>query len=501
MSLVSLNLYDPLLYGNGGLGNYTAIFAKTWRRSIRRRGGYYIGTVDLTQAELTRKEMDEFFRYRLMAEIREVGGGQMTWQGALMKMEYTRGNQLMTIDMTRMSNAVRIIYTRIFNNLLVNGSGETGAWTACNGVGGTTGAATVTQDTTWRSDGTYSIKIVSPGGIEGAWVQQTVTIVAGQSYVITGSLNLVSGSFRISCNRADNDQSLCFFSTRGGGAGDYTVNMLIPATNNYEGNVDLRITSEGGSGTIYADGFNFSIAPIPNVTTKWYEDARSAVVYGRKEISLLEVGKTTEAANAEAESYLNRWGWPQPYPPNNYTTRSQAESEAGDKLRLTFAGYWATLNWYNVPMSVSTGTSSALIQALVNLQSSYIVTGSIEANATNYAIDNRGTLLAGDTIKDICGDGKAGGQLYEAGVYENRLFRYLSVTPDLTYHLRGGDLYSVSGALYEPWLARPGYALWQDIPLGPGTLANPQNDPRWTYLEEVEMLPSGQLTFNLEPTV
>lgn len=501
MSQIALNLYDPLLYGSGIVGNYTELFEKTWRRSIRRRGGYYIGTVDLTQDDLTRNEMDEFFRYRLMSEIRETGGGRMTWQGFLAKAEYTRGNQLMTVDITRMSNAVRVLYTRIFPNLLTNGSGESGAWTVCTGIGGTTGAATVTQDTTWHSDGTYSIKIVSPSGIEGAWVQQVVTIVANQSYVITGSLNLVSGSFRVSCNRSDNDQSLCFFSTRGGGAGDYTVNMIIPATNTYAGNVDLRITSEAAAGTVFADGFNFSIAPIPNVTTSWYEDVRSAAVYGRKEISLLEIGKTTEAANAEAQSYLNRWGWPQPYPPNNYTTRLPEGSEPGDKLRLTFAGYWATLNWYNVPMSISNGTSSGLITSLVGLQSTYIASSSIETNATNYAVDNRGTLLAGDTIKDIAGDGKAGGQLYEAGVYEGRTFHYHSVTAELTYHLRGGDLYSVSDSLYEPWLARPGYALWQDIPVGPGTLANTQNDPRWTYLEEVEMLPGGQLTFNLEPTI
>lgn len=500
MSLVSLNLYDPLLYGNGPLGNYTALFEKTWRRSIRRRGGFYLGTVELTQEDLTRAEMDEFFRYRLMAEIREVGGGQETWRGALMKMEYQRGPQLMTIDMTRLSNAVRVLYTRIFPNLLTNGSGESSAWTVCTGVGGTTGAATVTQSTTWHTDGDYSIKIVSPSAIEGAWVQQITTIVANQAYVITGNLNVVSGSWRVSCNRLDDDQSLCFFSTRGGGAGDYTVNMLIPATNTYAGNVDLRITSEAIAGTIYADGFNFSIAPIPNVQTGWYSDTQSIAVYGRKETTLLEIGKTTAAANAEAQSYLNRWGWPHPFPPNNYTTREEGQT-ASDRLTLTFAGYWAMLNWRNVPLSISSSTSSTLIQSLVNLQSTYVVNGSIETNATSYKIDNRGTLLAGDTIKDICGDGKAGGQLYEVGVYENRLFRYLSVPAELTYHLRGGDLYSVSDSLYEPWLARPGYALWQDLPLGPGTLANAQDDPRWAYLEEVEMLPGGKLTFNLEPTI
>ena len=106
---VSLSLYDPLLYGNAPLGDYTSIFFPTWRRSIRRRGGYWVGTVDLTENELTQAEMEEFFRYGLMREIREVGGGVNSWQGALMKMEYTKGNQLFTTDITRMSNAVKVI--------------------------------------------------------------------------------------------------------------------------------------------------------------------------------------------------------------------------------------------------------------------------------------------------------------------------------------------------------------------------------------------------------
>ena len=495
--MISLNLYDPLLYGNQAIGNYSVLFSPTWRRTIRRRGGFYLGTVELTGDDLTRAEIEEFFRYRLLSELRETVGGMETWRGFIAKMEYSRGNQLFTIDITRMSNATRVIYTHIFDNLLTNGSGESGAWAAYGSP------TSVTQDTTWKTDGTYSIKIVTPANVSGATIQAAIAIVAGQSYVIEGRLNVAAGggSWRVSANRADNDASLAHFSTRGGGAGDYAVSMLIPPTNTYAGNVDLRITSEGSAGTVYADAFSFRISPIPNTQTGWYEDTQSITVHGRKEQSILEVGKTSTAANAEAQSWLTRWSWPQPFPPTNYTTQGANDPKQPDRLTITFAGYWAMLNWLNIPLGIDTGTTSDLITSLVNLQSTYIIPGSIETNATLTAIDNRGSLLVGDTIKDLTGDGKAGGQLYTAGVLANRIFNYRAEPAELTYNIRGGDIYSTSGALYEPWLARPGYALYQDLPIGPGSLAAAQNDPRWIYLEEIEMLPEGKLTYNLEPTL
>lgn len=494
--MISLNLFDPLLYGNTILGDYSVLFNPTWRRTIRRRGGFHIGTAEITSQDWTRAEMEDFFRYGMLREVREGYGGQETWRGFVAKMEYSRGGYLYTNDITRMSNAVKVVYTRIFDNLLTNGSGESGAWASYGG-------GTVTQVTTWRADGLYSIRIQSAGGIEGATIQSTIAVAANQSYLIEGRINLVSGSWRISANRADNDASLAFFSTRGGPAGDYAVSMTIPATNTYAGNVDLRITSEAAVGDLYADAFSFRAAPIPNTQTGWYEDALSITVHGRKEMAILEVGKTSAAANAEAQSWLLRWAWPQPYPPNNYTALSQPQE---DKLTITFAGYWATLNWLTIPMGIDTGTMASLVTSIVNLQSTYVVPSIIDPNATLFAIDNRGVLLAGDTLKDIAGDGKAGGALYGVGVYEQRRFNYQLVDPALTYHIRDGQLYSVTDSLYEPWLARPGYALVQDLPIGPGTLGQAQNDPRWVYLEEVEMLsdPNSEsgykLAYNLEPT-
>jgi hypothetical protein len=411
-----------------------------------------------------------------------------------MKMEYTKGNQLFTTDITRMSNAVKVIYTRIWPTLLTNGSAESGAWASYN-------SGTSAQSTVWHADGTYSDLITTTGTTQGARIQTTIAVTAGQSYIIEGRLNVVSGSWRVSANRADNDQSLAFFSTRGGAPGDYTVSMTIPATSTYTGNCDLRITAEsGGTTQIYGDSFSFRQTPIPNVNTGWYQSNDSIAVWGRKENVILEPGKTTAAANTEAQTYLSRWGWPQPYPPTNYTAIAAGSETPGSHLRLTFAGYWATLNWLSVPQAIDTGTIANLVTALVGQQSTYITIAQVEANTTDYAIDNRSILLIGDVIKDIAGDGKSGGALYSAGVLTNRQFFYNQVPAELTYHLRGGDLYSVSDSLYEPWLARPGYALWQDLPISPGVpslFAN--NDPRWVYIEEIEMLPGGQLTYNLEP--
>ena len=60
---------------------------------------------------------------------------------------------------------------------------------------------------------------------------------------ISGVVNVLTGSWRISCNRADTGAALCFDSTRSI-PGEKTIRMVIPASNTYAGNVNLTITSE-----------------------------------------------------------------------------------------------------------------------------------------------------------------------------------------------------------------------------------------------------------------
>ncbi len=478
--MISLGLFDPVVNGNASLYDVTKLIQDNWRRSIRRIGGFWLGTCEIPAREVGLDYLDVFFESGILREMREIGGGEETWRGAIVKMEYTRKSDVFVRDITPMANAIRSIYTRIGNNLLTNGSGESGPWTVYNG-------ATVTQDATWASHGTYSIKIVvADTSLRGATVQSGIAIAANTQYLLRGTLKVTSGSWRLAVNRTDTDETLCFFSSRGE-FGDFAVNVSIPDSNTYAGTVYIRITSEAAAGTINADAMVFQTGPT-RAETGWYADTDSIAMYGRKEDVLLRGGKSNADANAECQSMLLDRAWVNPTPPKSSQTWLKQTRE--DSLRLTFAGYWAMLNWIYTTQHGTQGCST-WVSALAALQSTYVSTGIIESNSTDFFVDDRGPLKCGDLLGEVAQAGASGGAKYAIGVYADRKLDYESVPQTLSYYRRDGRLYTAIESEIEPWLARPGWALWQDMPLGPGTItANAQHDPRWVYLEEVEMLPS-----------
>jgi hypothetical protein len=478
--MISLALHDPLVNGNASLMDATELLGDTWRRSKRRVGGDWIGTSEITAKEVGLDFLDDFFEAGTLREIRETFGSEGTWRGAVVKMEYTRKGDVFVRDLTPMANAIRSIYTRIGNNVLTNGSGESGAWTVYNG-------ATVTQDATWSSHGTYSIRIVvADTTIRGATVQTGITIAANTQYLLRATLKVTSGSWRVAVNRSDNDESLCFFSTRGE-SGDFAVNVAIADTNAYAGTAYIRITSEASAGTINVDAMVFQTGPL-RAETGWYVDADSIAMYGRKEEILLRSGKSNADANAECQSLLLDRAWVNPTPPKS--SQTWLAKNKTDALRLTFAGYWATLNWIYTTQHGTQGCS-AWVSALTALQSTYISSGVIESNSMDFFVDDRGPLKVGDLLGEIAQAGASGGAKYEIGVSGERKLNYGAVAQALSYYRRDGRLYDSGEHEIEPWMARPGWALWQDMPLAPGALtANAQHDPRWVFLEEVEMFPS-----------
>lgn len=483
MSQISLNLFQSLLAGNAPLGDYTTLLGPTWRRSIARRGGFKIGTVNLTVKDLTPGEMGDFFRFGLLREIREIGGGAQTWQGIITRMEWTHRGDVFSMDLANMYNARRALYRRLFDNLLTNGSAESGAWSAYN-------SATVTQSTEWIADGNYSCKIVVADAVKrGAFIQTGIAISAEVVYQFAARMNITSGSWAVEAYRSDNDGRLARFDSAGQ-SGDVIATFTIPVTNTYAGNIYIRVSSipAAGAGTCYVDGAVFKLADMP-ADTGWKTDTRSIALYGRREWIDLWGGISYQAANARIESDLALSAWPQPDIPTSGVTRKVAVDPNEDRLTIVFAGYWTTLNWLHTLSTVS-GTASALVTALAGYQSTYIASTSIATNTLQFAIEDSNPLRLGDVLKEICDSGDASDGLWSIGVYANRQLSYQSVPAELTYHLSGGRLLHVASGEIEPWLARPGWAQVDDMPVGPRPVSGlDRNDPRWRYLEEIEMRP------------
>jgi hypothetical protein len=375
-------------------------------------GGYWWGTCEY-QGE--RDELLEMFLEGMMREVREDVGGLVTWVGFVAEMELQLSNVRYTRSMLNLANAVKAIFTRIGDNVLTNGGAESGAWTVYNG-------ATVTQDTTWINTGTYSCKIVvADTTIRGARINgagYSVTIVAGTQYEIAGIVKADSGSWRISCNRADTDASLAFDSTRGA-TGEKQIRMVIPATNTYAGTVDLRITSEASAGTIYGDSFTFQIAPY-QAQTGWAINADSIAEFGRMETALLEVAMTSAAANAKVATELKKRAWAKTLPPSEFSV-ARAESQE-DKLTLTLHGYAHTIgNKYS--LTVGTAAASAHVNSIL-AECEFVSAGSVTSNTLSFQIDNRAPIRHFQILLDIIKAGDASGNRWVGGVYGGRMFDY-----------------------------------------------------------------------------
>lgn len=469
----SINLYNSVKRGGSRIADITSR-AANWKRSIRRIGGWWMGSFEYKGS---RDEKDDLFIDGLMRDVREASGGITNWRGFIGDMEYTRDGIAWRKSMTDVTNSVKVLFTRLFDNLLTNGSAESGAWTVANGYGGATGTATVTQSTAWVVDGIYSCKIVSPGGTEGAAIQTTIALAADISYSFQVQLKVDSGSWRIAINKTSDNSKVAAASTHSALGVQQIV--LAVAPNTYVGNVRIIITSESAAGTIYGDAAVLQVASQP-ADTGWQRDEASISEYGRLDDIILEGGLSSAAATAKATTQLARYGWPRLLPPDSFTENV----DSPDRLLITCYGYIFTLNWRMNEIYGTYGMSTVVNNLLSGMD--YVSAGIIDTNSVSYTIENRVQLPVWQIMKTIATSGDASGNLWQLGVYNNRQMNYIQFPSALAYNFRHGQLYNIAGGLFEPWLAQPGWMQLEDAPIVPGSLtSNSNDDPRRALIEEV----------------
>lgn len=476
----ALTLYNTVKRGGNRIADITSR-AANWKRSIRRIGGYWMGSFEYTGS---RDEKDDLFIDGLMREVRETSGGITNWIGFIGDMEYTRDGIAWRKSMTDVTNSVKVLFTRQFDNLLTNGSAESGAWTKFNDDGV---HLSVTQSTVWVVDGVYSCLIaVTDNVIRGATIQTGIALAADTTYTFQISVYVPgAGSWRIQINKVSDNTKVAATSTRGA-QGVQQFNLTIPA-NTYVGNVYVRITSEASVGTIYADAAVLQIAPQP-ADTGWQRDTASISEYGRLDEILLEGSLSAAAANAKALTHLNRYGWPRLLPPDSFTDATGS----ADRLLVTCYGYIFTLNW-RMNETYGTYAMSTVINNLLPGMD-YVTAGVIDTNSVSYTIENRVQLPVWQIFKTIVTSGDASGNLWQMGTYADRKLNYTQFPTAIAYRFRHGNLYNVAGGLFEPWLAQPGWMALDDAPIVPGSIsANSNDDPRRALVEEVEYIAPDQL--------
>ena len=470
---IDLALFESVKRGNGALGNVRAQLARTWKRSICRVGGFWMGT---SEWEGSRDEKLGMFLEGMMREVRESVGGLVTWQGFAAEMDLNVNGVHYWNSWLKMANKVKTIYTRIGDNEFTNGSAESGAWADYNTP--TTNA----QSTTWVTDGVYSEHIVSDSARDGAIIQAAIAITANKYYECRATVNIISGTWTVEIYQ-DDGTGIVLGAVSESNAGQAVLRCSIPAGNTYAGNVGVRVYCDG-VGECYADGAVFQEGPL-RAETAWYQDTASQTDYGVMETILLKAGMADQTANGDAQRYLAQHAYPKTQMPNDFAVAA-AEAGAEVTLKITWLGYvWTTFNRYTTV--VGTDDADDHVSALLGLCEFVSAGPIIEANTMQYQIDDRAPLRVWECFRDVAEAGDVDGDRWGFGVYEGRQAEYREWDTAVTFRLRGGQALHLAGGTLEPWFARPGLMAVDDMPIGPaGASGNVDDDPRVAVIDEVE---------------
>lgn len=446
---VGLALYNNYLEGGGFIEDVTRSLEKTWKRSIRDVGGYWIGTA---QWEGPSWQMLEVFQSGMMREIRESVAGITTWEGFLSEMTLTYQGQKYTRSWNDIINRVKVLYSKIGPNLVDNPSVETSNWTATPSA-----PTTLERSTAWKTDGDYSCHILGHYA-EGVFFDTAIAVTAEVEYKASIDVNIISGWWIFKVRDTTTEATLSYTKIKT--AGQMTLEISIPETHSST-EVDLLIfcaTPGTSDQEIYIDNCIFRQREMI-AASAWQEDKVSQAEYGIKGLILYEDILTDAAANALALRTLYDNRWAKVRPPGEVT--NSAVSEA-DSLELTFLGYAFTLQ--NKYANIwGENDASVQIDSLIS-GSQYITKGSTKANTLHHLIETDEPRKAWEAVKSIIESGDASGNRWVGQVLADKKFYYGLADTTPIANIRSGKLIDRNGDALVGCFAMPGLIELDDMP-------------------------------------
>lgn len=483
-----LTLFDNVVNSNAkvmdlGDGHSDKSRLRGWWHTIRSRGGYWMAGGDFHG---TRTELLDMYLNGMARRVLERAGGETTWEGLAVEMDLTLDGVTYRRSLLDRANAVRMIYSKIGDNLFTDGSAESGAWASV----GT--PSTIERVTTWVTKGTFGMHVVTDDAAEGTQIEAGIAITAEKAYQCRVTVEVVTGAWTLAIHRTDNDDVITSVVTDDAGKDVMRVN--ISDNNEYAGNTYVRLTAAATGAEIYADAAVYQLAPF-RAETEWATDDDSISQWGRIEKVLLEGGRSDADATARVQDYLNKRAWPRSVPPDEYEVRDLQGAQ--DSLSVLFGGYVRTMNWLNL-LDGGTAAASAHVTTLVG-EAAFVSAGTIETNSLSVQVEEEDPELIWDAIEKIIESGDGSGR-WNGGVYGNRRFNYEAAPTTVEYHYRGGLLLEKNEALVEPWRARPGRLVrLDDAPVGPGEITGDEaDDPRNTFVIEFKYTAPRKLEFRRE---
>lgn len=478
---VSLERFQSITKGTSSIDDSLTPRMPTWRHVIRAKGGFWYGESEYAGNAW---EMQNFFDTALFNRIVESSGGVVTWEGFVgeMTMTYSNGDKIVKGTMP-WSNRIRVIYSKIFPNLLTNGSAESGAWTPVSTP------PTHAVDTSWRANGTQSMHVVTDAADEGTEVQSNVAITASVAYDVRFDVKIDSGTWTLFIY--DTGTSDVVASRAALNDGEQELKLQIPESNTATG-VDVQILDSSGAGEIWIDAGVFQKTPV-RATTSWYEDISSMSELGTKELIISKAGMADVAARSEAQIELAKRTWPRTRGSDDPVIATDDEMDhvpneiVPVSLIVSVYGYVKTLGWKYVVSVSGVDDTSVHIIALI-AESEFITAGSIQENTSEQkveVVDIPSTIW--DAMVDLIESGEDGDTTsWMGGVYAGRKFRYEKRPTAISMYRKGAGVESITGEIIPPWAIRPGLIQYPNLSGQGGATALDQDRPGVEFIREVE---------------
>lgn len=241
-------------------------------------------------------------------------------------------------------------------------------------------------------------------------------------------------------------------------------------------------------------------------------DTASQALYGVKDLVI----STGETVAATAQSLRDKVLAERKNPVATNSGSAETGEQGDVRLTLTFAGWYATLDWVQTSRTSTTLTSTTtqvgdLIQTSgvgIGVTNAFLSTS--RANISSSGITDT-ELIAADTsfrqkIEELLKKGNSSNQRLAWGVYENREFyvaTWAGATPTtITYKQQSGDhnVYDAIGNPVAPWNVRPN-AMRQVIDLiDPAPTSTAQDSADRSYVERVTCtIASDRIGVSFEP--
>jgi hypothetical protein len=453
-----------------------------WRRSIMRRGGYWLGTADYRGG---RDELLEMYQTGMGRELTETtggGNGAVTWNGMAVEMTLLMDGIAYQRSLLDVSNAYKLFYTKIGANLIANPSVETNPWAGENGP------ATLARSEDWAARGDWSMHCITNAAPndEGMEIENTIAIEAEIPYQCKISIDVKSGVWVLKVKDQGTDATIAKAKSMGTGP-----QVLVAEISEDNTSTSVRVIligkTAGSAEECYADNCILAYAPI-KAETEWYADAASIADWGRIEDILLEAEHTNAGAIAKADMLLAANGWPISRPP---ARMELPDAEREDKLTIMFAGFVFTLQWLHIKSTAGEADADVHVASLVN-ESEFITPGYLQKNGMAVMVDPDYPTRLWNRLKEIIKAGDESQNRWEGGVYNDRQFTYRQTPTTLRYFWRKGQLHDGQNRIVPPWEARPALTRIAEMPVAPGGISAIVN-PRNVHLDGLEFIAPDRL--------